>query len=102
MSATSTPKTLGDFWYHWMWYRLTGFPRDQFPDPPLPQDAPFIVNVGDELTCDEHVGVFRRCLCGSSRFRVAPGEGPHSAQLICFDCERGGRWLSSVYLEVGP
>jgi hypothetical protein len=52
------------------------------------------LRMGDQLICDQPDGVFRPCGCGGIHFTVAPGIGPHAAQLICDACSRGGRWLS--------
>jgi hypothetical protein len=49
------------------------------------------------LICDAPNGLFRPCGCGGILFTVAPGVGPHVAQLICDACDRGGRWLSRGY-----
>jgi hypothetical protein len=56
-----------------------------------------LLRIGDLLICDEAGGVFRTCRCGSSRFTVAAGAGPHLAQLICDACGARGRWLSRHY-----
>ncbi len=34
--------------------------------------------------------------CRGTIYRVGPGKGPHIAELICANCQRGGRWLSKV------
>jgi hypothetical protein len=52
------------------------------------------LQMGNHVICDERHGVFRRCLCGSTRFTVCKGVGPHVAQLVCDRCRRGGRWLA--------
>jgi hypothetical protein len=52
------------------------------------------LQMGSHLICDEQHGIFRRCLCGSTRFTVCKGVGPHVAQLVCDRCRRGGRWLA--------
>jgi hypothetical protein len=77
---------------------------------PAPQQAPSEprsrrsgrlgkLRLGDRVICDEPGGVFRACRCGSSRFTVEPGAGPHVAQLRCEACGACGRWLSRQYLE---
>jgi hypothetical protein len=48
----------------------------------------------EKIVCDQPNGLFRACGCGGIMFTVAPGVGPHVAQLICDACSRGGRWLS--------
>lgn len=50
--------------------------------------------IGDCVICDQLVGPFRRCRCGSELFIVMEGIGPHSAQLCCNSCGLGGRWLA--------
>jgi hypothetical protein len=65
-----------------------------------PRGAP--LKIGDRLVCHENAGIFKACKCGSSRFTVAPGVGPHLAQLICEGCGGKGRWLSRVYMESPP
>jgi hypothetical protein len=47
----------------------------------------------EQLICDAPDGVFRPCQCGGILFTIAPGAGPHAAQLVCDACSRGGRWL---------
>ena len=54
--------------------------------------APF--QKDESIICDEPAGLFRRCRCGSTRFTVMAGVGPHVAQLRCDHCGTGGRWLS--------
>jgi hypothetical protein len=34
------------------------------------------------------------CRCGSKRFVVEAGRGPHAAHLRCEQCGRGGLWMS--------
>jgi hypothetical protein len=53
--------------------------------------------MGDSVVCDQLVGPFRRCRCGSEHFIVMEGIGPHSAQLRCRSCWLGGRWLAKHY-----
>jgi hypothetical protein len=50
--------------------------------------------MGDRTICDQFVGLFRRCRCGSEYFPVFEGIGAHSAQLSCDSCAPGGRWLA--------
>src|SRR5262245_348634 len=51
-------------------------------------------HMGDRVICDQVVGLFRRCRCGSENFTVMEGIGPHAAQLRCDHCGLGGRWLA--------
>ena len=51
-------------------------------------------HMGDCIICDQLVGLFRRCRCGSENFTVMEGIGPHPAQLRCESCGLGGRWLA--------
>ena len=51
-------------------------------------------HMGDRVLCDQLVGLFRRCRCGSENFTVMEGIGPHAAQLRCECCGLGGRWLA--------
>lgn len=60
------------------------------------------LQMDQQLICDQPAGVFRACSCGSSRFTVMPGVGPHVAQLVCDACKRGGRWLSRTHFGVTP
>jgi|SRR2546430_10514512 len=62
-----------------------------------PRDGP--LHLGHRLVCHEESGIFKACRCGSSRFTVAPGVGPHLAQLVCEACGAKGRWLSRSYME---
>jgi hypothetical protein len=55
------------------------------------------LQMDEHLVCDQPDGVFRACNCGGILFTVAPGVGPHVAQLVCDGCRRGGRWLSRRY-----
>ncbi len=48
-----------------------------------PRGSP--LKVGDRVVCHEESSVFRARRCGSSRFTVAPGVGPHLAQLVSKD-----------------
>jgi hypothetical protein len=50
--------------------------------------------MGARVICDQVVGLFRRCRCGSANFTVIEGIGPHAAQLQCDRCGLGGRWLA--------
>lgn len=34
--------------------------------------------------------------CGSERFVVEEGKGPHARHLRCVECGRGGMWLSGT------
>ena len=55
-------------------------------------NAPF--QMGDTIICDAPEGLFSKCRrCGSTRFTVMGGIGPHVAQLRCDRCGTGGRWL---------
>jgi hypothetical protein len=36
----------------------------------------------------------RPCKCGSSRFTIEPGKGPHAFHLRCASCTRGGMWMT--------
>jgi hypothetical protein len=31
--------------------------------------------------------------CGSTKFKVEPGKGPHALHLRCANCGRGGYWM---------
>jgi hypothetical protein len=55
------------------------------------------LQMDEQIICDQPNGVFRACNCGSIRFTVMPGIGPHVAQLVCDACQRGGRWLGRGY-----
>jgi hypothetical protein len=55
------------------------------------------LQMDEKLVCDQPNGLFRPCPCGGILFTVAPGVGPHVAQLICDACDRGGRWLSRAH-----
>jgi hypothetical protein len=55
---------------------------------------PSAFHMGDRFVCDQLVGLFRRCRCGSENFTVIEGIGPHAAQLRCDCCGLGGRWLA--------
>jgi hypothetical protein len=57
--------------------------------------APF--QMDQKIICDAPDGLFRPCRCGSTRFTVLPGVGPHAAQLRCDFCKTGGRWLSRAH-----
>jgi hypothetical protein len=57
--------------------------------------APF--QMGETIRCDAPDGLFRRCRCGSAKFTVMAGVGPHVAQLRCDACKTGGRWLSRAH-----
>jgi hypothetical protein len=41
----------------------------------------------------------KTCRCGSNRFVVEAGRGPHAAHLRCAQCERGGMWMSRSDFE---
>jgi len=56
------------------------------------------LHIGDRVICHEPAGLFRACRCGSSRFTVERGIGPHLAQLRCDACLAGGRWLSRHHM----
>jgi hypothetical protein len=56
----------------------------------------------EHLICDAPDGVFRPCRCGGIMFTIAPGVGPHAAQLICDACSRGGRWLGRGHFGATP
>jgi hypothetical protein len=60
------------------------------------------LSMDEILICDAPNGVFRPCGCGGIMFTVAPGVGPHVAQLICDACRRGGRWLSRGHFGATP
>jgi hypothetical protein len=60
------------------------------------------LRIGDIVECTDREWVFRRCSCGSTRFTVKPGAGPHVAQLRCVACNVGGRWLSRQYMDATP
>ena len=53
--------------------------------------------MGQAVICDELDGLFRTCRCGSTRFTVMAGGGPHVAQLRGDFCKTGGRWLSRAH-----
>jgi hypothetical protein len=53
---------------------------------------------GERVECAAPAGLFRPCGCGSTRFHIGPGAGPHIASLRCDDCGVGGRWLSKRHL----
>ena len=55
------------------------------------------LSMDEILICDAPNGLFRPCGCGGIHFTVAPGVGPHVAQLVCDACDRGGRWLSRAH-----
>lgn len=128
MSITSTfseiatiaapPRTMGQFWQGWCEANELPAPVVRQPIPTVPwqadPDLQFPTHIptggkfriGDPVTCDDYAGLFRRCKCGSTEFHVAPGAGPHLAQLHCDHCtkrngqKRGGRWLSPAMVEV--
>jgi hypothetical protein len=60
------------------------------------------LQMDEHLVCDQADGVFRACNCGSIRFTVMSGVGPHVAQLVCDACGRGGRWLSRRFFGATP
>jgi hypothetical protein len=60
------------------------------------------LSMDERLICEAANGLFRPCVSGSIMFSVAPGIGPHVAQLICEDCRRGGRWLSRAHFGATP
>jgi hypothetical protein len=66
--------------------------------PQRPNGRPF--SMDQRIICDAPDGLFRPCGCGGIIFSVAPGVGPHVAQLVCDACHRGGRWLSRQYFGV--
>ena len=66
----------------------------------LHPSAPF--QMGQAVICDELDGLFRACRCGSTRFSVMRGIGPHVAQLRCDHCKTGGRWLSRQHFGATP
>lgn len=39
------------------------------------------------------------CLCGSMRYAITPGVGPHAAGLRCATCEQFKRWMSKIEYE---
>jgi hypothetical protein len=41
----------------------------------------------------------KACRCGSNRFIVEAGRGPHAAHLRCEQCGRGGMWMSRAEFE---
>src|SRR6266536_5304809 len=57
--------------------QTTLFPSTAIAPRRSPRGSP--LKVGDRVVCHEEVGVFKACRCGSSRFAVAPGAGPHLA-----------------------
>jgi hypothetical protein len=57
------------------------------------------LRIGDRIECNARSGVFRSCSCGSSRFTIEPGAGPHVAKLRCDGCGTGARWLSRCFME---
>jgi hypothetical protein len=56
-----------------------------------------ILQMDEQIICDQPDGVFRACSCGGVLFTIMPGVGMHVAQLVCNECKRGGRWLSRNY-----
>ncbi len=70
---------------------------DATKGPRRPSGGPLAMD--DQIICDAAEGVFRACRCGSILFSVAPGIGPHLAQLVCDACHRGGRWLSKHHFH---
>jgi hypothetical protein len=58
-----------------------------------------MLRIGDHVSCTSRFGAFRSCDCGSTKFTVELGRGPHATLLRCEQCGRGNRWLSRVYLE---
>jgi hypothetical protein len=83
-----TQRTFGDY----------GPPKLGTPAPAIVPAQNFVgLQIGSAVTCTDGTGRFRRCACGSTNFVVAPGAGPHAAQLQCNQCVRGGRWLRRCY-----
>jgi hypothetical protein len=79
------------------------FPLVPHHEPAAPRRSPraAALNIGDRIVCDEDAGIFRTCGCGSARFTVHAGTGPHWAQLRCDACGVGGRWLGRHHLGCG-
>ena len=75
---------------------------EQVPTAPRRSPRAGPLNIGDQVLCDEDAGVFRTCSCGSARFTVQAGTGPHIAQLRCDSCGSGGRWLGRNHLGGTP
>jgi hypothetical protein len=102
-------RTCGAFWATWcatnglptkvVRQPIPSVPPQSDPDcPALPPPAGRL-RIGDIVTCDQSAGVFKPCQCGSTRFTVKEGRGPHAAQLACAACHKGGRWLSARHME---
>jgi hypothetical protein len=98
-------RTFGEFLRQWKSKQptLPGIVPAQRPAAPLNR-SPFDghLRFGDCIECNARAGVFRTCSCGSSKFTVEAGTGPHVARLRCDGCGAGGRWLSRSYLEMAP
>jgi hypothetical protein len=87
-------RTIGDFWREWPGLPKPAKPPDtgKFATERIPTvPAERTLRIGDNITCDQPTGVFRRCLCGCTTFTVQESKGHHAAQLICNRCRRGGR-----------
>ena len=84
----------------------SGLPDEPVKRPPRPVPSADArrpdgrpLKMGAPLVCDQPSGVFRACRCGWTALTVAPGVGPHVAQLACDACGAGGRWLSRKHFE---
>jgi hypothetical protein len=89
-------RTFGDFHRQWAASQpeLPGIVPAQAPPQELPPVQPHAgLRIGALVECAARDGLFRPCRCGSSRFIVRSGVGPHAAQMICDGCARGGRWV---------
>lgn len=80
-------RMFGDFAAHW------AAKQGEFPLVPDQQTPPAMA-----VECTDSSGLFRPCTCGSTKFRIGPGAGPHAASLRCDLCGNGGRWLSKSRL----
>jgi len=90
-------RTFACFWSKF--HENNGLLAEDRSPPIVPNQNSARLRIGATVRCTDHKGVFRPCHCGSEDFVVAPGVGPHRAQLKCQYCRRGGRWLSRFLLE---
>lgn len=65
----------------------------------MAQDS-FAFLVGDHVALSGASGPFRRCaFCQNDEGRVATGQGPHLASVVCVHCGSHVAWLSRDHLN---
>jgi hypothetical protein len=88
----SGSKTFGKFVAEWA--AKTGQP----PPVPRPRPTPTPVPAPQSERPGQGVGKiveYRPCRrCGSSRYVIKPGKGPHAGRICCRGCGAFGRWLA--------